>query len=147
MRFRRPARAVPEINLTPLIDILFTVLMFLILTTTFREATEMTIVLPESTTGEPLPSETAARVRIELAADGRIVIAGREVALDRLVETLRALPVTADTQLLLSADEGTPHGRVVQVMDAAREAGARQLSIETYNMDSALEIGSGKALP
>lgn len=141
MMLRSPRRVEPEINLTPLIDILFTVLMFLILTTTFREATEMKIVLPESRTGQPLPTETLARVRIEVDAEGRVVVAGREIPLSRLAAELKAMPVTPDTQLLLTADERTPHGRVVEVMDAAREAGALQLSIETYRTDTAIQSG------
>jgi len=141
MMLRRPRRVEPEINLTPLIDILFTVLMFLILTTTFREATEMAIVLPESRTGQPLPVDTPARVRIEVDAEGRVAVAGRQIPLSRLVAELTTIPVTPATQLLLTADERTPHGRVVEVMDAAREAGALQLSIETYRMDTPTPVG------
>ena len=141
MRLRRSKRAEPDINLTPLIDILFTVLMFLILTTTFREATEMKIVLPESRTGQPLSTDTPTRVRIEVDAEGRVVLAGQQLPLARLATTLRALPVTPDTQLLLTADERTPHGRVIEVMDAAREAGALQVSIETYRLDAPMRPG------
>jgi biopolymer transport protein ExbD len=115
--------------------------MFLILTTTFREATEMKIVLPESRTGQPLPTDTPTRVRIEVDADGRVVLAGQQLPLAQLAASLRALPVTPDTQLLLTADERTPHGRVVEVMDAAREAGALQLSIETYRLDAPMRPG------
>jgi biopolymer transport protein ExbD len=138
MTFRRPARTEPDINLTPLIDILFTVLMFLILTTSFQEATELTINVPEANTGQPLPDD-ATWVRIAIDATGRVFVDDREVALDDLAATLKAVPVTPATLLLLRADTATPHGRVVDVMDAAREAGARQLSIETYREDVPLQ--------
>lgn len=91
----------------------------------------MRITVPASRTGQPFTAETSTHVRIELDAEGRIGLAGMQVPLARLPVELRAIPVTRDTQLLLTADERTPHGRVVEVMDAAREAGARQLSIET----------------
>ena len=140
MTFRRRSRAEPDINLTPLIDILFTVLMFLILTTTFQEATELTINVPEARTGQPLPDD-ATWLRIEVDADGRVVVDGREVPVADLAAALKAVPVTPATQLLLRADTATAHGRVVDVMDAAREAGARQLSIETFRADTPLQQG------
>lgn len=137
MTFRSRARIEPGIDLTPLIDILFTVLMFLILTTSFQEATELTINVPETRTGQPLPDD-ATWVRMEMDAEGRIFVNGAEVAREDLVAALKAVPVTPSSQLLLRADTATTHGHVVDAMDAAREAGARQLSIETYRTDAPL---------
>jgi biopolymer transport protein ExbD len=105
----------------------------------------MKIVLPESRTGQPLPEDTSSRVRIELDASGEIIVRGRHVPLSQLVSVLKAVPVTRDTDLLVSADERTPHGKVVGVMDAAREAGALKVGIETYKIESGLRRPDGGA--
>ncbi|MEN8161381.1 MAG: biopolymer transporter ExbD [Myxococcota bacterium] len=134
MRFRAARRAAPGVNLTPLIDVLFIVLMFLVLTTTFRESTRLKIKLPEAETGEPL-KEALSRLRVTVADDGRLSVEGRTVTLPALGGLFEAISGRDDAQIVVAADEEAEHGRVVEVMDLARRNGIFRISIETLRAD------------
>jgi biopolymer transport protein ExbD len=126
---RRPG---PEIGLTPMIDVLFLVLMFLLLTTTFREATFLRVTLPEAVSG----SRDAAShlpVRIVIDEHGAMAVGERPITLDDLVRMLAAIRDTDAADVRIAADERVDHGRVVAVMDAVRHAGIHRVMIETWS--------------
>lgn len=129
MQFRRRAGPPPDFNLTPLIDILFIVLMFLVLTATFSDATFLRVVLPEARTGDHRTPATAP-FTVVLDAEGEIRVAGEIVSLDELGVRLEAVAGTG-VLVVLAADSRTSHGHVVRVMDVARRAGIGHLDIET----------------
>ena len=123
-----------DINITPLTDIFLVLLIiFMVTTTAIAEAGAdkggFKVTLPKSGKGDP----TAARdLSVVILADGRTVVAGKVVE----EEALRGLLVTAheknpDTLVLVQADEGVAHGRVVAVMDLARRSGLSRLAIAT----------------
>jgi len=130
----RPQRADDTgINLTPLIDVVFLLLIFFMVSTTFERSSELAIELPEAAT-EAEPDE---REQLEIAIDaqGRYYVNGRQLVNTQL-ETVRqamrdaagdatALPV------VISADGKSPHQSVVTVMDAARQLGLVHLSFTT----------------
>lgn len=138
MTIRRPRRLPPEINLTPLIDILFIVLIFLVLTATFADTTTFQVNLPPATTGEPSARQIPGRVVVSVAADGTIQIAGDIVTADELERRLQSRPDRDRLTLVLSADTRASHGDVVAVMDRIRRAGILRISIETRMVDSRL---------
>ena len=88
MNFRRRRRTGRRdvINLVPLIDILFIVLVFLVLTATFREMTELRVNLPAAETGELIRRDDQDRLEIVLDATGQLHVAERRVTLDELEE-------------------------------------------------------------
>ena len=88
MRFRRYQRTDPAINLTSLIDILFIVLVFLVLTTTFREATQLAIELPQAATGERATGDPRDTVRVTVSRDGSLCVSERSVTLAELRDVL-----------------------------------------------------------
>ena len=123
-----------DINITPLTDIFLVLLIiFMVTTTAIAEAGAdkggFKVTLPKSGKGDP----TAARdLSVVILAVGRTVVAGKVVE----EEALRGLLVTAheknpDTLVLVQADEGVAHGRVVAVMDLARRSGLSRLAIAT----------------
>jgi biopolymer transport protein ExbD len=121
-----------EITLTPLIDILFIVLLFLVLTATFTEQTVLRLALPRADTADRLqaPGET---VRILVDADGGTYLDDQARTLDEIAIRLRAVVNKDEALVRLSADERTGHGRVVQVMDVVRQAGLHRVDIETVS--------------
>lgn len=129
MQFPRATRQVPDFNLTPLIDILFIVLMFLILTATFRESTFLRLALPEATTGEQ-HAETTSQLVIVIDADDALQMGGAPVVIDDLAPALEAV-ARNDGEVVLAAHREASHGMVVRVMDLARRAGVHHLDIET----------------
>jgi biopolymer transport protein ExbD len=130
MRFGSSRRAAVEINLTPLIDILFVVLLFLVMTATFAKRTFVQIDLPQAVTGTPEGTDPNV-VRIDIDAAGRVYLAGQEVDIGGTRRHLLAMPDPDAMTVVLAADERTPHGQVVQIIDVVREASISRLHLET----------------
>lgn len=130
MQFRRASSQVPDFNLTPLIDILFIVLMFLILTATFRESTFLRLALPEASTGERHAEDVRSQLVVVIDADDSLHVGGAPVTLDDLALSLEAV-ANNDGEVVLAAHREATHGIVVRVMDLARRAGVHHLDIET----------------
>ncbi len=137
MRFGSPRRISPAINLTPLIDILFIVLIFLVLTATFREATALRLTLPRTTTGERIFRDAPDVVGILIDSAGAVSYGDQVVSLDELSVRLEAISQD-DATVLLTADSRVNHGRVIEVMDRVRRAGIYRLSIETIRANDVL---------
>ena len=130
MRFQNPRRFQPTINLTPLIDILFIVLIFLVLTTTFKEATTLQVRLPRAETAER-ERELPELITISVASDGSVALRGEQVTLLQLSDRLAEMVQPDLSTLRLRADADVSHGAVIQIMDIARRSGISELSIET----------------
>ena len=129
MTFSSGGRAEVEINLTPLIDILFIVLLFLVMTATFARRTFVEIDLPDAATGAPEAADQV--IRIDMDAAGGVYLGGRPVAFDGVRPSLLAMPNRDALTVVLAADERTPHGQVVRVIDAVRAASIPRLHLET----------------
>ena len=133
MRFRTRRAVAPEISLTPMIDVLFMVLMFLLLTTTFREFTFIRVSLPEVVTGQRDQQRAATQLRILIEDDGAVFLGDQLISREALGRVLADVSDKARADVLLAADERTDHGHVVAVMDLVRRAGIYRLSIETIS--------------
>ena len=123
----------PELNLTPLIDVVFCLIIFFVVTTTFDDRSALNIQLPTATPSEALPVGEPLQMQID--AEGRYFIAGNEV-LRRDGSALReALEQIAgddrERSVILRADARTPHQAVVTAMDALGAVGFTKLSIAT----------------
>jgi biopolymer transport protein ExbD len=135
LKFSRRTKPEVDVNLTPLIDVVFLLLIFFMVSTTFSKDTQLTIDLPEAS-GVPSPT---AQQQIEITVTRAGSYAINEVALvNNTVETLKTAigKVSAgDTTLplIITADSATPHQAVVTAMDAAGQLGFSKLSITTKN--------------
>ena len=133
MNLRAPNREIPDINLTPLIDVVFLLLIFFMVSTTFNRDAELSIELPEAS-AEP---EKAPEKSIEISIDpqGRYYVNGKQLVNTQLATLKQALRSAAserkDVPLIISADAKTPHQSVITVMDAARQLGLVHLSFAT----------------
>jgi len=129
---RRPLRE-PEVNLTPLIDVVFLLLIFFMVSTTFERETEISVQLPEAT-GETLETEQAV-VEVTIDAKGRYYV-NQQGLVNTKPETLkRAMEKAAgdaeEPQVILSADRQARHAAVVTAMDAAAQLGFVNVTIAT----------------
>jgi biopolymer transport protein ExbD len=133
MMLRHDRRRDPELNITPLIDVVFLLLIFFMVSTTFDKQAELNIELPEAS-GKVTPTEQF-KIEIGIDGEGRYFINQRPIKDDRLVTLKRALEVTMAEQkepkLIISADRKTPHEAVVRAMDAARQVGLTHLTFAT----------------
>jgi biopolymer transport protein ExbD len=122
-----------EINITPLTDIFLVLLViFMVTTTAIHEADKagFEVNLPKSGKGaQPSPSQD---VTVAILADGRTVLGGKVVDAAALGEAFAAARGrSARTVVLVQADEGVAHGKVVAVMDLARRHGLERIAIAT----------------
>ena len=124
-----------DINITPLTDIFLVLLIiFMVTTTAIAEAGGQSgglkVTLPKG--GKAGVLHEVHDLAIAVLADGRVVVGGKVVEEEELRQILaRAHQASADTLVLVQADEGTAHGRVVAVMDLARREGLARLAIAT----------------
>ncbi|WP_339485490.1 ExbD/TolR family protein [Pseudomonas sp. EL_65y_Pfl2_R95] len=141
MKFRRKARENVDINLAPLIDVVFILLLFFVVTTTFTRETQMKVDLPEAVTGAPLEDSQTKPLEILIAADGSFSINGKALLKSDLASLLTALEREAAgnfTQpLVISADGKTPHQSVITAMDAAGKLGFAHLRMTTVEAQPA----------
>lgn len=131
MKFRSRRRAPVEANLTPLIDVVFLLLIFFMVSTTFTHENQMRINLPEAQ-AEASQSEDS-QINLMILQDGAYSINGKAVA-NRDIQTLmEALSLEAGDDLeqavVISADSETTHQSVVRAMDAAGRLGLTQIRI------------------
>ncbi|MFN3830013.1 MAG: ExbD/TolR family protein [Tepidimonas ignava] len=133
MNFRHGERDEPEINLIPFIDVLLVILIFLMLTTTFSQATALQVNLPQAD-AEP-PPQVRREITVAVAADGRVAVQDNvlpERSVAALVAALRrAAEATPEPLLVIQADAAATHQAVVDVLDAARQAGLVQITFAT----------------
>ncbi len=113
------------IDLTPLVDIIFTLLLFFIVTATFNTQTTVKIKLPKATASN---EEVVKPLIVSVSKEGRIYLNGKLMKLDELEKELQKL-AKKETTLLVRADESTLHGKVVRVMDMAKKAGISRLLV------------------
>ena len=143
MKFRRQHRDELGINLTPLIDVVFLLLIFFMVSTTFTRETQLSIDLPEA---EGTPLETVeGQIEILVNETGNYRVNGNELV-DNHMRTLQAAIYkisTGDTTMpmIISADAQAAHQDVVQAMDAAGQMGFVHLSITTQQPKRAPEGG------
>ncbi len=131
MKLLEEEREEPEINLTSLIDVVFLLLIFFMVSTTFEREALLRLDLPEASTAVSDPDPNL--VEVVIVADGRLFIAEQQLADDRLT-TLRAGLQEAfrdrpEATLVVRADAEAPHRLVVRVLDAAAAEGLRRVSI------------------
>ena len=122
-----------DINLTPLIDVVFLLLIFFMVSTTFDRHAKLKVELPEASAR---PAQVQQEpVVISIDAKGNYFIDDRQLVNTKLETLKTALRKTVadreDVSLVLRADARTPHQAVVRAMDAASQLGLTRLSIAT----------------
>jgi biopolymer transport protein ExbD len=128
MRFRKIKEEEPILGITPLIDIVFLLLIFFMLTSHFHVASGIPIRLPK--VALKTYNEKSHKIILVVDRDGRTYLKGERIDLKGLGLKLQNL-VARDglSHLLLQADKDVKHGRVVQIMDLAKRAGVPSIVI------------------
>lgn len=130
MGFRRKRREDIRPELTPMVDVVFLLLIFFMISTTFVEQPGISVDLPESTSQqvEREPEE----IKVYLDEEGQIYLKEEPVSLGQLQNRLAEMGDEASTTtFFLMADSEARHGLVVRIMDAAKEAGFLKLAVAT----------------
>ena len=139
MKFPRRIVEDPTINLTPLIDVVFLLLIFFMVTTTFTRETRIVVNLPEADAeqAESVPNQ----IEVLVSQSGRYSVNGTMLPGTELMTLGRALITAAagdrNIPVLLIADADATHQSVVTAMDAIGQSGFSRLSIATRRTDDA----------
>ena len=121
-----------SIELTPLIDIVFLLLTFFLVATTFHQIErEMQIALPFA--GSAGPITTALReLVVNIDEDGRIIVSGRQLEPDALAEmVLAAVEVNPEQKVTVRGDKNTAYANVVRVLDICKTGGIQEPYLDT----------------
>jgi biopolymer transport protein ExbD len=138
MRFSSPNKPEDDatLDMTPMIDIVFQLLIFFMVTTTFSQASSNTsgieVNLPKATTKEV--QQQADDIVVALTTDGKLIIDGAEYRPDQLRDRLTALSKSKPgASVIVQADISVHHGKVVEIMDIAKSAGIQRIGIATLS--------------
>ncbi len=124
--------APPTIELTPVIDIVFLLLIFFLVATTFHQTErEMEIVLPEASSGGPITMSLRELV-VNVTAEGRIVVAGRSLSADDLrLVVEEAVAKNPEQKVTIRGDRAASYAQIVRVLDVVKGAGIEQPFLDT----------------
>jgi biopolymer transport protein ExbD len=130
-RFSSPSQQAEEINLSPLIDMVFILLIFFIVTTVFVEETGIDVTKPEAASAVDLEKQS---ILIALTPSGEVVYGGRDIGVNGVRGTVqRLVQEAADMPVILQADKAVTTERLVRVIDEAKLGGALVVNIATAN--------------
>lgn len=122
-----------HVDMTPLIDIVFILLLFFLVTATFVRETGVRVNRPAASSAEPLDSDT---LRVTLTESGGLYVQGARISATQLKERVRAASLRDPrTVVVLIPDAAVNAGRLVRVIDAARLGGAYDVAIATVKED------------
>ena len=135
MKFRRKPRETVDINLASLIDVVFILLLFFVVTTTFTRETQLRVDLPEAVSGSPEQEPNSKQLDVAISADGVFSVNNQLLPKNDLASLIEVLQKESggDTTLPLSisADGKTQHQAVITAMDAAGKLGFSHLRMTT----------------
>lgn len=130
MHLSEDPEAPVQINIVPMVDVVFAVLAFFILSSLFLTRSEgLPVVLPGAETAK---AQTQQQVVVTLNAAGELYVGKKAVADEQLLEAIQTLGTLTDGGLVvIRADQSVSHGRVVAIMDRLRTLPEVQLAIAT----------------
>lgn len=133
MNIHSEQKEVLDVNITPLIDVVFLLLIFFMVSTTFERESQIEIVLPEATASAKTTDDFVMLLTID--EEGTYYINQQRVINTKLETLMKAMKEVAgdrkDPPIILSADAKTQHQSVVTAMDAARRLGFVHLNFAT----------------
>jgi len=135
VKFRRKQRENVDINLVSLIDVVFVLLLFFVVTTTFTRETQLRVELPEAVSGSPAEDQQLKQLDIAISAEGVFSVNNQLLPKNDLASLMDAMQKESngDTNmpLSISADGKTQHQSVITAMDAAGKLGFSHLRMTT----------------
>lgn len=117
-----------QINIVPMIDVIFAILIFFIISTLYLTRSEgLPVNLPKAVTTQPLRQ---TQINVTISANGQIALNRKLINLQNLEDAVRSIvKPNAESTVVLNADEQVPYGRVVSVMDRLNQINGVKLAI------------------
>lgn len=123
----------PGIDMTPLIDCVFILLIFFIVTTTFVEETGVEVDKPQAASASRLEKTS---ILIALTAKGEVVYGGREIGLNGVQPLVKRMLQAEEVPVIIQADSAAQSGLLVRIIDEAKLAGAVRVNVATSAIKS-----------
>jgi biopolymer transport protein ExbD len=124
---RASSSVTPGVDVAPLIDVIFILLLFFLVTATFQPDAGIPIERPRAASAQALAGDA---LRILVSSSGAVFIDGDRVDASSVDVRVRAfLSRTPDASIVIVPDRSTPSGRLVEILDVAKLAGARRLAV------------------
>jgi len=137
MNLRPRNRDIFEINVIPLIDVMFMLVIFFVVSTTFEKYSKISINLPKAS--EERPETEIEKLDIDIDATGNVYVGGQALVNTQVMtirEALRdAMHDRKDPTIIINADAETTHQAVIRVMDAARQLGLVKITFVTERIE------------
>ncbi len=134
MKLRHSRQEAPDVDITPLIDVVFLLLIFFMVSTTFKRESEIAIELPQVISGQEVENRKK-EIEIAIDAEGRYYVNDMAVLNTKLSTLISALQKVAggakEPSLVISADARAPYQSVMSAMDAAQQLGFNRLTFAT----------------
>ena len=133
MNFKPRHEQEVDVNITPLIDVVFLLLIFFMVSTTFVRESEIDLTLPEAS--EEVRDEPLDKIDIAVDKKGQYFVDGKAL-INAQLETVKAalrekITTDGDPLVVISADADASHQSVITVMDAARQVGLVRITFPT----------------
>ena len=134
MQFKRQTTSNVDVNLTPLIDVVFLLLIFFMVSTTFTKESHLELNLPDAD-GKEVAETPVEPIEIVISSNGTYAVNGKGLVNNQLGTIQRAIQEFSgpkrDLPITITADADASHQAVIRAMDAAGQLGFTQLSITT----------------
>ena len=127
-----PPQATPTVEITPMIDMVFLLLIFFLVATTFQQTErEMQIALPDAAAATPI-SNALREIIINVLDDGSIIVSGQPYTPDALAALITiAVDSNPEQKVTIRGDRNTPYANIVTVLDACKGAGVQEPFLDT----------------
>ncbi len=131
MRLPDEPDSIPQINIVPMIDVVFAILTFLIVSSLSLSKSEgLPVNLPKASTSQV--QDSPAKITVTIDAQGKLMVDKKLVNLEQIESTVRQVMGSNPSSLIvLNADKSVNHGNVVEVMDRLRRIKGAKLGIAT----------------
>ncbi|MCH6258210.1 biopolymer transporter ExbD [Puniceicoccaceae bacterium K14] len=127
-RFSNTNEGTDEINISPLIDMVFILLIFFIVTTVFVEETGVDVNKPQASSAQDLEKNS---ILIAITANGKVVYGGREISPTGVRSTVKRLSQKEKMPVIIQADKTVTTELLIRVIDEAKLAGAVSVNVST----------------
>ena len=121
---------VAEINVTPLVDVVLVLLVIFLITAPVIYQSAIKVQLPKAQSGE---KSTQSPLQFMLSKDGQLAWGEEKMSWEALEQKLASRSAQPDETAVVSADQATPHGTVVRLMDALRKSGIVRFALNVEN--------------
>ncbi|MFZ9691331.1 MAG: ExbD/TolR family protein [Phycisphaerales bacterium] len=122
----------PGVDMSPLIDCVFILLIFFIVTTVFVEETGVEVDKPQAASASQLEKSS---ILIALTAKGEVVYGGRDIGISGVQPLVKRMVQREDLPVIVQADQASQSGLLVRIIDEAKLAGATKVSVATRNQN------------